>query len=378
MSIFGELGNVTNVQESTGYVEGTSTGIQNIIMEAAEASYTFEASLYISDIIASQRVCEGASIESVLEGFAGTAIAKLKALWEKLWSKVKGWFNAVIKRVQLLFQSGSKLVDTFGKELREKSTVGFKYKGYKYDLDKGAKEADTLIAALETSYRDTFKIASDISRANSADVVANSWTASGSKELDTDEVIKTAAGKIEGAVSISEANEKIVKAYRGGEETAEEIENFGAASIDKMLDIVKSGKNEVAKLSRAKSDTDAKFKKVIETINKAATAFGKEQAKHGENDTDDKKAARNETSSKITTYFAKASSILQTVISGIMAVHGVKVSMYQEVVKSYQSTIKSFATFRPTKGVKESSTEDDDDYEEEDDDSLLESAARFL
>lgn len=365
-----------SVPASTEFVEPTLEGVQSIIMEAAYETFTLESSFYVSDIIATQRVMEGASMESVLEGFAGSAMAKLKALWTKLWSKIQGWFKAVIKRIQLIFQSGSKFITTFGKELREKSVSGFKYKGYKYNQKDAVSKADGVIAALETTFKDEFKIASDITNGSANSLVSNSYAESSKSEKTSEDIISAAVAKHTEATTISEASEEIMKVFRGGETETQEIENFAATSVENMITIVKEGSNEIARLNRAKATTDERFKKVIKTIDTAATKFVSASSVHGDNDTDEQKTSRNETSSKMTTHFSKVTGILQQVVTGIIAVEGIKVRMQEELVKSYQVVLKQFATFKPKKNSVNESTGNDEDDEDESD--LLESAMRFI
>lgn len=377
MSIFD-----TGVMESTvgmipasqEYVEPTLEGVQTIIMESAQQAMALEGAMYVSDIAFSNQVVhESANLETVLEGFAGNTMNKLKQIWQKLWAKVQGWFKAVIKRVNLIFTSGGKFVDQYGKELREKSAVGFEYKGHKYAADVETPYAN-LSNKLESSFRDVFKIASDITNANAGDVLSNSFAKGGASEQNAADIINKATKDATGEEGLTPALQKIHTDV-AGEETVE-IVNFSNVSVDTMLKTIKESKKSVATLNRAKSEMDDKFKKVIATIEKAAKKVATDAGRTTDTDTSEQKVAKNESSSKMTTYFNKVVSILQQVVNAMLTTQGALIKTVEKRAAEYQSVLKKFATFKGKKPVKES-TADDEDLDEEDD-AALESAMNLF
>lgn len=379
MSIF-----ATGVMESTvgmvpaseEYVEATLEGVQSIIMESAQEAFALEGALYVSDIaFTNQVVHESANLETVLEGFAGNTMNKLKQIWQKLWAKVQGWFKAVIKRVNLIFTSGGKFVDQYGKELREKSAVGFEYKGHKYAADVEAPYTN-LIGKLEGSFKDVFKVATDITNANAGDVLSNSFTQGGASEKSAQDIIADATKGATGEEGLAPALEKIRKDVAGEEPV--EIVNFSHVSVDAMLKTVKESKKVVATLNRNKSEMDDKFKKVIATIEKAAKKVATDAGRTTDTDTSDQKVAKNETSSKMTTYFNKVVSILQQVVNAMLTTHGAMIKTVEKRTAEYQSVLKKFVTFKGKKPVKESTTADDEEEYDEEDDTALENAMNLF
>lgn len=383
MSIFSsvmESGTSFGVEAHEG-MDPSLAGLQSAIVESAEASFQLMGGMLISDVIMeSQIVIESASPEVVMEGFAGGVLDKLKALWQKLWSKVKGWFNAVIRRIQLIFASGEKLVSQFGDEIKKKSSVGFKYTGYKYDINAGDAAADALIAGLEVGYNDTFKLGVNILNSGTEDQIKNSYDnfASKTKDKDAGSLVEDIVKAKGGADSLSEAHENIIKKYRSDSDTTDDIENFSANSVETMLKVVKEGKTTVAKIKRAASDMNDKFSKVISKIEEASKKAASAASKVEDNDSEDTRKSKTETGTKMTAYFTKAINALKEIVTSMTSTYGVKVKMNEEAAKTFQAVLKKFVTWKPKKATSESSTEEDEDEDMTDEDGVLESAMGWL
>lgn len=363
-------------------MDPSMAGLQSAILESAEASFQLMGGMLISDVIMeSQIVTESASPEVVMEGFAGGVLDKLKALWQKLWSKVKGWFNAVIRRIQLIFASGEKLVNQFGDEIKKKSALGFKYTGYKYDVTAGDAAADALIAGLEVGYNDTFKLGTNILNGGDADQIQNSYENFAAKTdgKDASALVETIVKSKGGAESLSESHENIIKKYRSDADSTDEIENFTANSVESMLKVVKEGKTTVAKIKRAAADMNDKFAKVISKIEEASKKAVSAASKVDDKDDSDTRASKTEVGTKMTAYFTKAVNALKEIVTAMTSTYGVKVKMNEEAAKTFQAILKKFVTWKPKKAAKESSNEDDDmDEEDMDEDGVLESAMGWL
>lgn len=383
MSIFSsvmESGASFGVEAHEG-MDPSLAGLQSAIVESAEASFQLMGGMLISDVIMeSQIVIESASPEVVMEGFAGGVLDKLKALWQKLWSKVKGWFNAVIRRIQLIFASGEKLVNQFGDEIKKKSSVGFKYTGYKYDINAGDAAADALIAGLEVGYNDTFKLGVNILNSGTEDQIKNSYDnfASKTKDKDAGSLVEDIVKAKGGADSLSEAHENIIKKYRSDSDTTDDIENFSANSVESMLKVVKEGKTTVAKIKRAASDMNDKFSKVISKIEEASKKAASAASKVEDNDSEDIRKSKTETGTKMTAYFTKAINALKEIVTSMTSTYGVKVKMNEEAAKTFQAVLKKFVTWKPKKATSESYTEEDEDEDMTDEDGVLESAMGWL
>lgn len=376
-----ESGTSFGVEAHEG-MDPSLAGLQSAILESADASFQLMGGMLISDVIMeSQIVIESASPEVVMEGFAGGVLDKLKALWQKLWSKVKGWFNAVIRRIQLIFASGENLVNKFGDEIKKKSSVGFKYTGYKYDINAGDAAADALIAGLEVGYNDTFKLGVNILNSGTEDQIKNSYDnfASKTKDKDAGSLVEDIVKAKGGADSLSEAHENIIKKYRGDSDTTDDIENFSANSVETMLKVVKEGKTTVAKIKRAAADMNDKFSKVISKIEEASKKAASAASKVEDDDSADTRKSKTETGTKMTAYFTKAINALKEIVTSMTSTYGVKVKMNEEAAKTFQAVLKKFVTWKPKKATSESSTEEDEDDEDmTDEDGVLESAMGWL
>lgn len=304
----------------------------------------------IAGVVGGYAVQEGtAQAEVLLENIIKTSYNKMKEAFKKFGAKMKAFFEQVRKVLKSIFMKGKDFVKEYKTELTKKDKKGFKYEGYKYEIEKGTAAADKMfgeasrsvdtmlyvIMGNSTSYKnllddeDAFKDA--LSKVVAGQIKTNDNFA--------DEFAKTMAkaGSLSGVSDITELKQELVSLYRGGD-SKETVEEFEGISVADMCSFVESADKKITEFNNAEKEFDTAINKIIKVIDGL-------DGKTGE--TDEQTAAyklMNKISSKLTTLLNSAKAPLD-----------VKVAMYKEAASQYESVLKSFLRYRGFRGpVKES------------------------
>ena len=340
----------------------TDAAIESLITDI----YTIDKAYMVADVIGEVQVIkEGADPEVLLEAMKKDAFGKLKAAFKNFLAKIKEWFARVKVFFKTLTMNGEKLVKTYGDMIKNKKVTGFKYKGFKYTIDKGdqlvrkvsediSTEIDSLAGAMGNI--------SELSKKSGEDNITNGKTISDSqasitsnlypgvtKDVSTtdyqEKIIKAIDSKCWDTASLSD---RIDSVYRDGfadKSAKREIKDFSANSKDEMMKFLSSQ-------SKTISDLNTQEKKFEDDVKTAVTVLDK-VSKLKE---DDGKGGNIDYSlaTKISSFMSSALAVRKLACDK-------KVSVYKEINSSWTSVLKSFAVAKADKAVKESSIYEDFD-----------------
>ena len=335
------------VIDTTGY-EFENASMESAWLDSACESlvtdiFTVDKAYHVADIMGEVQVLkEGADGHVILEGMISTGINKLKEAFKKFWAKIKAWFAQVKKYFQSLFLQGKNFVKEFGTILEKKETKGFTYHGYKYTLSAGDSKVEAIMgkvnaevtkcaAGIEKSgdVRDLEKLNDELKKVTGIDDMKT--------EDYSDKFVKGLG--ISGASNTSELSEDLAKVYRDGADAADEIEDFKAASVGTMLDLVGSIDKKVKDFDKA----EKAFEKDVNALIKALDKIEKK-----DNDVAFKAAQ-------------KFSNIASKLLNIGKIPHSVKVAAYKEAANSYRSVLGSFYRWKPAKEAEEVEVPEVDD-----------------
>lgn len=346
----------------TGFECGEVSMESSTLDSACEALindiYTVDKAYHTADIIGEVQVLkEGADGEALLEGMISSGIEKLKNAFKKFWAKIQAWFAAVKKYFKSLYLKGKDFVKEFRKEIIDKKATGFKYHAFKYTLEsKGDPLAEKVFNTINDEIdrcaanikkgadgsRDTSKIEAQLTGSTNARVKAGQSEDAMHLKVGSDfqeEFIKTLG--VSGATTTSELSEEIAKAYRNGEEDAEDFEEFESNSKNEMLDLVENSDKKIKDFEK----DEAKFEKDVKAIIKALDAIKKDN-----------------TNEEVYKVAQRRSSQASALLSLGKIPCDVKVAAYKEAASSYRSILGAFVRFKP---AKEGAEMDDEEMDTE-------------
>lgn len=366
MSIFGNRR--VNTQTETvaafeGYVDESLAGLQTILAESSLQSYQLRAGMYVSDILMEEAVLEGAATPEILmEGLVKDSFGKIREMFQKLWAKIKAWFEKAKKGLQLMFSSGQAFIKKFKEDIRSKSSKGFSYNGYKYTLNAGhgavTGKIDTLLKAIGES------VDFDISEAQmSTSGQEKSLGDSSGKHKDSfnlsdekEELLKQLGGD-----DLSEVLKTLAQEFRDGKDSKEDFEDFGGNSKEELIKMVEDASTAIRAVENAQKTTDTQFGRVLGSINKAKSKI--EGTK-----TNDEAGAQNK--GRLVTFATHKYNMAHYALTLMASLNGVEVEALKEAAKQAESVLKSFLRFKP---AKEGFGGEDDTHE-----SILESSMKFI
>lgn len=343
--------NYDNVTTESYFVDAACEALVSDIFNVDKA-------YHVADIMGEVKVIkEGADAQVILEGMISSGIEKLKEVFKKFWAKLQAWFASVKKYFKSLFLKGKDFVKEFRKEITDKKVDGFKYHAFKYTLNAGDSAGDKIMNKVNA---EVDRCAAGIKKGTSArDLkdINDALKALGLKademknSTDYQEAIIKEIG-MGGATTTSELTDELKKAYRDGEETAEDFEEFESNSKDEMLELVESADKSIKQFEK----DEKAFEKDVNAIIKALDAI---------------KKTDNEAAYKLAQKYSSYASAMLT-LGKIPSTE--KVNAYREAANSFRSILGSFVRFKPAKEGAEVDDEDDDPVNE----SLLEAAMRLI
>ena len=316
--------------------------------------YKIDKAYHVADIMGEVKVIkeglDNSQAEAILEGMVGAAMKKLADSFKKLWAKIKAWFESVIKFFKSFLLTGKKFVTEFGKELKNKKTAGFKYTGFKYTLDAGDKTVETAFNSINDRIADCASNIQDYSNINRDTVKAMSkdQIEKLNDKLDDGEIDFKNFG-IKGD-TLAEVVEELDKKYRNGETQRDSIEDFGAASVSDMLDMIGG------KASKAITAAEKKEKDLEKQVNQLIKALNKVEK-------DDK--ADEKTGGDLVYKTAQSQSrVASKLINVSKTVTSAQVKAWKEACATYQSVLGSFYRWKPAKEGCDFEDDDMDDVDE--------------
>lgn len=357
MSIFAYKPVTENaVQPSTGFVNTSLSGLQEILTESARDMFQLNASLYISDVLMEHAVLEGAATpEVLLEGFVSSTWEKLKQIFTAMWEKVQGWFTKVKRQFEIWFSRGQEFVKKFKDELRDKNVKGFKYTGYHYTISKGEETVDKHIATLKSELASSVDFdLSKVLRSDQEDSIRNN--AAG--DYDTKEAKENLLNKL-GASEQSELLAEVAKEFRNGADEPTEFEDFSGNSRDEMIAWLEKGSEHLNNVKKQQKDLNDSFGRVLNSIKAAKSKIA------GSKTTDAEVG-------KFTAFASHKYDVAQYALSLMTNINGVHVKAIKAATNEFERVLKSFLSFKPAKeGFEET-------QQTKETNSILEAALRHL
>ena len=211
-------------------------------------------------------------VEMVYEsGTASGFIEKLKAFFLKIWEKIKGLFRKFFAMFDAMTKDDDKFLSKYKTKLTKVSVPSdFKFKGYKFTIDQGAKlvaNNDTAIGSLiaEAQKRNDDKL----------------------NDFDMDEINEKIRGILigdKGNYTAKEFSTALFEKLRNGESEKEEIENV---TVGQIVTVLGSTKN----LRKNADNNFKKMKKAIEEDIKRCDRAEKDILNDSNRDTDAKSVA---------------------------------------------------------------------------------------
>jgi hypothetical protein len=326
-----------------GYVDDSLAGLQGFLLESSEEIHAIESSVYIQDILMEEAVFEGASTpEVLLEAFAQGVWDRLKKVFTALGSKIKAWYAAAIRQVQLLIQSGEKFISTYGEEIKVKDSKGFKYTSYAYDIAKGSDFAENLTLkvvdslntlGLEFSDADPQLVKTHVDSAQS-----HGGDAEGESKGDSKEKVLKALGH----EKVGDAITAVKNAFRGGDKKVE-ISDFSSTSKNEMVDLVGKGKGILEGLRKAAAETEKQNSYVLKAIDRARGAIAKLDVAE-------------DVKGRLAALASRRYNTAHFAISLGNQISGAQISSVKEALGSFERTLKSFVRWNPKDDSKKEET----------------------
>lgn len=128
-----------NVYESYDFhVSIEENGYMDFMMESFEESSRLTQSLYAADSMLESMYHQGVDVTDLVTEASNSFFQRTKEFLEKLWAKIKQWFDKVKRFFQILFTSGKEFIKKFESDIRTAASncSGFKYQFYDVKTDK--------------------------------------------------------------------------------------------------------------------------------------------------------------------------------------------------------------------------------------------------
>lgn len=357
--------------DTTGFEYGDVATESFYVDAACEALvtdiFTIDKAYHVADIMGEVQVIkEGADGQAILEGMISNGIEKLKNVFRKFWAKLQAWFASVKKYFKSLFLKGKDFVKEFSKEITDKKATGFKYHAFKYTLSKGDSAGDKImnevnrrldICAAGIKKSNDARDAEDIKKAVADIVGSSNVNVDGMKSSSDYQEATIKAIGLGGATTTSELTDELKKAYRDGEEAAQDFEEFESNSKSEMMDLVESADKTIKQIEK----DEKAFEKDVNGIIKAL---------------DSVKKSDNENAYKVAQKLSSYASALLT-LGKIPSTE--KVNAYREAANAFRSILGSFVRFKPAKeGAEVDENEELEGSDAPVGESLIEAAMRLI
>jgi hypothetical protein len=316
--------------------------------------YVATAATYIADIRMEEAVSEGANVQGVMEGVIGGFYDKIVAAFRKIGDKIKGWFKAFRRWLDLIFKHGKDFITRFKDELHAKSSTGFEYSSFKYNQGAGDTMAKTKTDALSKKIEE---LCMDMK--TEAAKEAKEWESKMADKDKFEDDYKTSKGSEEIFKDKSKMVEDLKKAYRGGAEEKSDLKDFEGTSKGAMMTFISESRETIKAVTTAESTLTGDINEIISAIEKSKDQFDKEDqaAKKG----------------NVQRFITHTVSLLRDCVSMQTTVNEVRKSIYGEMASEFEKTLKAYLRYKPAKTEAFTQLADDKSM-----DSLLESSMKLV
>jgi hypothetical protein len=370
MAIFGSRRNTQEVDVPVyeGYVQEDLAGLQSILSESAHESFQLRAGMYISDVMMEETVLEGAATPEVLmEAFVKDTFGKIKEMFQKLWAKVRAWFEAAKKTLQRIFLSGENFIKKFKEEINAKESKGFKFTGYNYTIEKGKSDLAGKIKVIEDTIGASVGFDITDVTGDAQQRAIGEKKESHKSDFNLQEEKEKLVKKL-GHDQMTDITKDLQKSFRNGKDSEEEFTDFGGNSKDELIKIIEGNKKYLADINQAQKANDEQFKRVLDAIKRAEAKL-----KSSEVSKDDKGGAQAQAKAKAVAFAQHKYNMAHFALTLENQLNGVHVEAAKSAAKQAESVLKKFLAYKP---AKESWTSEEDG--ETSTNSILESAMKFI
>ena len=271
---------------------------------------------------------------AMLESTGDGIFAKIKNFFKKVWEKLVGWWNSVVKFLRAMFMSDKEFIKKYKKELEEKSTDKFEYEGFYFKpsvLDGLEGKVDSITKIVRAGFELELEMANSV--ALEKDIASEKAVKMDKAKKDIEKAADAGAGEFGGTAS---AKNNLKKAFRGGTNSKKTIKSMAAVSAGEMIKVLEDGEGDLKDLEELRSTVNEAVKSYDDEVDKFKTAFEKAE-----------RAATNK--SKIITFVNNAVTLAKHGLSyqtGFLATaKECKVEMHKE----YSSVLRSFLRYSPKK-----------------------------
>lgn len=271
---------------------------------------------------------------AMLESTGDGIFEKIKNFFKKVWEKLAGWWNSVVKFLRSMFMSDKEFIKKYKKELEEKSTDKFEYEGFYFKpsvLDGLEGKVTEITKAVKADFDIKLKLAKDPK--SESTIASGEATKIDKAKKDIEKIADTNAGNFGGTAS---AKNNLKKAFRGDTNSKKPIKGLAAASAGEMIKVLEAGESDLKDLEDLRSTVNEAVKAYDDEVDKFKSEFEKAE-----------RAATNK--SKIITFVNSAVTLAKHGLSyqtGFLATaKECKVEMHKE----YSSVLRSFLRYSPKK-----------------------------
>lgn len=320
--------------------------------------YNVDKAFLTADVIGEVKtITEGADPAVLLEGMISSGIEKIKEAFRKFLAKIKEWAAKVKKFFKIIFLKGKDFVKEFGKEIRAKSTKGFKYKGYDYDIAGGDEAVDKIKDAVGSEIDGLLSAATtDADKSTARDSLSSEVTAGslsymmskvGNKNATDwqDDLCKSAGSKagLGGCSDLTELVNELADRYHGGDSDKQDMEEFeGHNDPSDMLSFIESNDKAIKQVEKDEKTFEKQIDKIIKNLDKLAATSKKDRTQVKDDSGKDVTDTAYKAASKVSSYLSSALTVQKSVVDK-------KVNIYKEACGAFTTILKSFLRFKPAK-----------------------------
>ena len=356
------------VVTESSYFDSAVATLFTDIMEA-------EQEFMVADVVGAATIIRESALGNtvdavaVTEGVIKNGIEKIKNAFKKFLAKIKDYYHKIISWFKAMFSNAEDFVKNYGDEVKTKASKvkGFTYKGYKYTLEKGNNQVESIKSEIDkaiSGYLNGFDFVNKITGLSSSELLAELKISKDFKEDGKPSATEVVDKFLEDNFKysdIAEMNTELRDLFRDGDTEKKEIKDFEENSVSEMLTFLKTSSKTINKFETELSKHEGIINKVINKLNGIKI--------------------EDEKSDNLINNISYISSIVTSYLNAYKAACNVRITANKDVASDYLSVLKKFYSYKYFKGVKEAFIPTDeypalessylfesDDVEEEDDD----------
>lgn len=353
--LYGNFDFSASAVEESSYVASAVAGLFTDIMEA-DQSYMVADVVGAATIVRESRLGNAVDAVAIQEGIVKSGIERLKTAFQKFIAKIKEYYRRVVDWFKAMFSNAENFVKNYGDMIKKKAakTKDFHYTGFKYTIDKGDNNCESIKNAVDKKIDSLAGAIGDLkskSKSEFYDYVKTNVFGSkygGAFKDDSDrasssDVVEEFISKEISAVKasdISELREELIDSYRDGDKEKVDIKDFDGNGVDKMLKFLKESSKTISKFETEAKKYETNVNKVIQKLNGLTSKDG-----------DDK-------GDEIVNCASYVSGLVSAFLNLYKVPCDVRISIYKTISSEWLGALKKFYNFKGN-AVKESAEVED-------------------